>query len=148
MVEDNPADIRLMVEAIKRAGLESDCTTHFASNGEEAMSLLDASHMAGHIYDMVLLDLNMPRINGKEILSRIKASERYKLIPVFIMSNSNYVKDIIDCEKLGADAFFQKPTDFNCFVDFFIAVKNSMLLHHKISVSWITAHTKDIKTAA
>jgi len=147
MIEDNPADVRLMIEAIREAGLTDMVTTHYAYDGDEAMTLMDSAHNINDPFHMIMLDLNMPKVNGKELLSRIKSDERFEHIPVFIMTNSDYKNDMIDCYNLRADAYIQKPTDFKRLIDFFISVKRSLEVNHRLSVFQIEKHYEDMRVA-
>jgi len=147
MIEDNPADVRLMIEAIREAELDQLATSRYAYDGDEALAILDSAYNVGESFHMILLDLNMPKINGKELLGRIKGDARFADIPVFIMTNSDYKHDMIDCYKLQANAYIQKPTDFKRLIDFFIAVKKSLELNHRLSVFQIEMSYEEMKVA-
>jgi two-component system, chemotaxis family, response regulator Rcp1 len=147
MIEDNPADVRLMIEAIREAELSDMVTPRYAYDGDEAMTLLDSSHNIGEPFHMIMLDLNMPKVNGKELLARIKGDDRFERIPVFIMTNSDYKNDMIDCYNLRADAYIQKPTDFKRLIDFFISVKRSLELNHRLSVFQIEKNYEEMRMA-
>lgn len=147
MIEDNPADVRLMIEAIREAELSEMVTTRYAYDGNEAMAILHSADNLGESFHMILLDLNMPKVNGKELLARIKADERFNGIPVFIMTNSDYKNDMIDCYNLRADAYIQKPTDFKRLIDFFIAVKRSLQVNQRLSVFQIEKNYEEMKMA-
>jgi chemotaxis family two-component system response regulator Rcp1 len=147
MIEDNPADVRLMIEAIREAGLYDLVTTRYAYDGEEALSILESGENIGEPFHMIMLDLNMPKVNGKELLSKIKKDTRFTFIPVFIMTNSDYKNDMIDCYNLKADAYIQKPTDFKRLIDFFISVKLSLELNQRLSVFQIEKHYEEMRIA-
>ena len=147
MIEDNPADVRLMIEAIREAELDSMVTARYAYDGEEAFALLESAYNQDETFHMILLDLNMPKVNGKELLAKIKGDERFMRIPVFIMTNSDYKHDMIDCYKLNADAYIQKPTDFKRLIDFFISVKQSLVINQRLSVFQIEKHYDEMKIA-
>lgn len=127
MVEDNMADIKLMQEAIRITGLKIIATADYALNAEDGYALLNRSYLAQKPYDMIIMDLNMPRIGGKEMLATIKSDPRYDKIPAFIMSNSSIMRDMSDCYNLGADGYLQKPAEFQRLLDFFEAVKYSLV---------------------
>jgi len=117
LVEDNAADILLLEEAIADLGLELDL--HVVNNGEEAMSYL----MCRPPYedavrpDLILLDLNLPRKNGFDVLEEIK-DDRYLLqIPVIILSTSRAEEDINRCYLLSANCFVNKPSDLEQFIE-------------------------------
>jgi chemotaxis family two-component system response regulator Rcp1 len=147
MIEDNPADVRLMIEAIREAQLSDMVTSRYAYEGDEALAILDSAYNVGESFQMILLDLNMPKVNGKELLARIKSDERFATIPVFIMTNSDYKNDMIDCYNLRADAYIQKPTDFKRLIDFFIAIKRSLEMNHRLSVFQIEKSYEEMKMA-
>jgi CheY-like chemotaxis protein len=147
MIEDNPADVRLMIEAIREAGLNELVTTRYAYDGTEALALMDSAYNLGEPFHMVMLDLNMPKINGKELLGRIKGDSRFESLPVFIMTNSDYKNDMIDCYKLRADAYIQKPADFKRLIDFFISVKRSLEINQRLSVFQIEKNYEEMKMA-
>ena len=133
MIEDNPADVRLMIEAIQEAKLSEMIVSRYAYDGDEAMAILNSADKLGETFHMILLDLNMPKISGKELLARLKSDERFASIPVFIMTNSDYKNDMIDCYRLNADAYIQKPTDFKRLIDFFIAIRQSLEMNSSLS---------------
>ena len=147
MIEDNPADVRLMIEAIREAGLNEMITTRYAYDGEEALELLNSAHKVGDPFHMIMLDLNMPKVNGKELLAKIKSHEHLANIPVFIMTNSDYKNDMIDCYNLRADAYIQKPTDFKRLIDFFVAVKHSLDVNQRLSVFQIEKVYEEMRMA-
>ena len=134
MVEDNPADVRLMIEAIREAELTDMVVARYAYDGDEAMNILKTSQIIGESFDMILLDLNMPKVNGKELLAKIKSNDIFSDIKVFIMTNSDYKHDMLDCYKLKADAYIQKPSDFRRLIDFFVCVKRSIEMNNRLSV--------------
>ena len=137
LIEDNPAEVRLIQEAIKEADLGDMLELSFAYDGEEACEALDASKILDKKFDLVLLDLNMPKITGKEVLEKIKSDPDLESTPVIVVTNSDYKKDMIDCYRLRADGYFQKPADFKKLVDFFISVKKSIEVKNKLSIYYI-----------
>jgi CheY-like chemotaxis protein len=137
LIEDNPAEVRLIQEAIKEAELEDMLELHFAYDGEEACEALDTSKIIDKKFDLVLLDLNMPKVTGKEVLEKIKTDPDLENTPVIVVTNSDYKKDMIECYRLRADGYFQKPADFKKLVDFFISVKRSIEVKHKLSIYYI-----------
>ena len=137
LVEDNPAEVRLIKEAIKEALLSEVLELSYAYDGEEACEMLDTAKILGKKFDLVLLDLNMPRVTGKEVLEKIKTDPELSGVPVIIVTNSDYKKDMIECYRLGADGYLQKPADFKKLVDFFISVKSSIEVKNKLSIYYI-----------
>jgi len=147
MIEDNPADVRLMIEAIREAGLNEMVTARYAYDGDEALSIMNSAYNIGQPFHMVLLDLNMPKISGKELLAMIKSDARYQSVLVFIMTNSDYKNDMIECYNLKADAYIQKPTDFKRLIDFFISVKHTLEVNQRLSVFQIEKHYDEMRIA-
>jgi len=147
LVEDNPAEVRLMQEAIKEAGLHDDVELEYAYDGEEACETLDTSKIIGKRYDLVLLDLNMPKVTGKEVLEKIKTDAELESTPVIIVTNSDYKKDMIECYRLRADGYLQKPADFKKLVDFFISVKKSIEVRNKLSIYYIEKTYDELRMA-
>lgn len=107
IVDDDEDDINLFVEAVNEIDKTMECFK--AKNGEDALARLDALEM---LPDVIFLDLNMPRMNGRETLERLKASDRYKHIPVVIYSTSNAEQDKADTKNLGASDYLTKPDSF------------------------------------
>jgi CheY-like chemotaxis protein len=97
VVEDNPAEVRLMQEAIKEAGLSDIVELEYAYDGEEACEFLDTCRILDKQIDLVLLDLNMPKVSGKEVLEKIKTDPDLEHTPVIVVTNSDYKKDMIEC---------------------------------------------------
>lgn len=117
VVEDNEPEQVIMREAFKEARV--DHCLHIVNDGIEAIQLLS---MEGDFRDapkpdLIILDLNMPRRNGFEILSDIKNNPQWKHIPVLAFSNSEFGVDICKCYTLGANAYLNKPVDFQGFID-------------------------------
>lgn len=115
LVEDNPGDIRLTEEAF----LESRIPTELLAvkDGDTALSFLRENDGSNRQPDLILLDLNLPRRNGWEVLDILKKDHDLKLIPVVILTSSNAEKDIIRAYSLGTNCYIVKPVDFDEFVD-------------------------------
>ena len=145
MVEDNMADIKLMLEAIRITGLKSVAQVDYALSAEEGYSLLHRAYLAGRLYDIITIDLNMPRIDGKEMLATIKNDHRYASIPVFIISNSDSVRDMAACYNLGANGYIQKPSELKRLLDFFEAVKFSLVHDGYASADSIDRRYEELK---
>lgn len=137
IVEDNPAEVRLIQEAIKEAGLQDIVELEYAYDGEEACEYVDTAKLINKPINLVLLDLNMPKISGKEVLEKIKSDPEMEHVPVIVVTNSDYKKDMIECYRLGADGYMQKPADFKKLVDFFFSVKKSIEVRNKLSIYYI-----------
>ena len=116
MVEDNPDDIELTVEALKDARVANHLTV--VQDGEEALSYLRGrgKHAQTVRPDLILLDLNMPRKNGRDVLREIKNDPKLKRIPVVILTTSQAEDDILHTYDLHANCYITKPVDFNQFV--------------------------------
>ncbi len=112
LVEDNPADVRLTVEALKEAKVRN--RLQVARDGVEAMALLRGSGAAA-TPDLILLDLNLPKKDGREVLQEIKQDETLKQIPVVILTTSQAEADIVRSYHLGANAVITKPVDVDQF---------------------------------
>ena len=120
LVEDNPDDVKLTMRALKKSNILNEVVV--AEDGVEALDYLfgtgkfegrDTSIMP----QLVLLDLKMPKMDGLEVMHRIRAAEKTRLLPVVILTTSNEDKDRIESYKLGANSYVRKPVDFNQFVE-------------------------------
>lgn len=147
LVEDNPAEVRLMQEAIKEAGLSDDVELEYAYDGEEACDQLDTAKIIGKPFDLVLLDLNMPKVTGKEVLEKIKTDPELENIPVIVVTNSDYKRDMIECYRLRADGYLQKPADFKKLVDFFISIRESIKVKQRLSIFYIEKVYDELRMA-
>src|SRR5581483_10900291 len=115
MVEDNPGDVRLTQEALKEGHLWNHLTV--AIDGIEAIECLHRSgrFQTASVPDLILLDLNLPRKDGREVLAAIKSDEKLKLIPVVVLTTSKAEEDIVKSYKLHANCYITKPVDFPQF---------------------------------
>jgi len=111
LVEDNAGDIRLLQEAFKEAGVK--CNLHITRNGEEAMAFLhhEGEYANSPRPSIILLDLNLPRKDGREVLAEIKHEQRLLRIPVVVLSTSTNVEDIQGAYGLHANCYIPKPAD-------------------------------------
>ncbi len=116
LVEDNPADIRLAQEAFKDAKVRN--ILHTVGDGVEAMAFLRREGKYADVTrpDLILLDLNLPKKDGREVLAEIKTDERLKLIPVVILTVSKDEEDILKTYNLHANCYITKPIDFEQFM--------------------------------
>lgn len=119
LVEDNPNDVELTLEALSKHNLAN--TVEVVRDGEEALDYLYhrgpfASRPNGNPAVM-LLDLKLPKVNGIEVLKKVRSEERLKLIPVVVLTSSREERDMIDSYKLGVNAYVVKPVDFHEFMD-------------------------------
>ncbi len=120
LVEDNPDDVKLTLRALAKSRIANDVVV--ARDGVEALDyLLGMGQFEGRdtsiMPQVVLLDLKMPRMDGIEVLRRIRSEEKTRLLPVVILTTSNEDKDRIDSYSLCANSYIRKPVDFNQFAD-------------------------------
>ncbi len=117
LVEDSPADVRLTREALKEAKVRNN--VHVAVDGVDAMDFLHrrGRHANAPIPDLILLDLNLPKKDGREVLEDIKSHDRLKRIPVVILTTSQSEQDILESYQLSANAYVTKPVDLEQFLD-------------------------------
>ena len=114
LVEDNPADVRLVQEGLRDAGIEHRLTV--ANDGVEAMERLHHLEEIGDP-DIILLDLNLPRMGGHEVLQRVKAERRLRRIPVVILTTSAEEADVHEAYLNQVNSFVTKPVGFREFAD-------------------------------
>ena len=113
LVEDNPDDVALTIRALKSHNITNDVIV--AQDGVQAIDYLFGTKQQRAPTDLpavVLLDLKLPKINGMEVLQRIRSEERTRLLPVVILTSSDEERDVIDGYKLGANSYVRKPVDF------------------------------------
>ena len=120
LVEDNANDEYLTLRALKKHNVANDVVV--AHDGVEALDYLFANgaHAGRDTRELplvVLLDLKLPRVDGLEVLRRIRSDERTRLLPVVILTSSNEERDVINGYKLGTNSYVQKPVDFAAFMD-------------------------------
>jgi two-component system response regulator len=120
LVEDNSNDEFLTLRALKKYNVANDVVV--ARDGAEALDYLfgTGGHTGRNLAEapvVMLLDLKLPKIDGLEVLRRVRADERTKLLPVVVLTSSNEDKDVISSYKLGSNSYVQKPVDFSTFVD-------------------------------
>ncbi len=117
LVEDNPGDVRLTREALKDAKVLNEI--HVARDGVEAMQFVhrEGSFKNAPMPDLILLDLNLPRKDGREVLADIKQDPKLCHIPVVVLTTSKADEDIVKTYNLHANAYITKPVDLNRFVE-------------------------------
>jgi len=115
LVEDSPGDVRLTQEAFREAN--GSIRLSVASDGAEAMAFLrrQGNHIDAPRPDLILLDLNLPKMDGREVLARIKEDEELKTIPTVILTTSQAKADIVYSYKLHANCYLSKPVQLDAF---------------------------------
>lgn len=118
LVEDNPDDVELTLRAFRKYNIMNEVVV--ASDGAEALDYLFgkgkyAGRDMSNLPEVVLLDLKLPKVDGLEVLQRLRADERTKHLPVIILTSSNEERDLINGYKLGANSYVQKPVEFTQF---------------------------------
>jgi two-component system, chemotaxis family, response regulator Rcp1 len=116
LVEDNPGDVRLTVEGLKEGKLRNNL--HVAKDGVEAMAFLrrEGEYADAVRPDLILLDLNLPRMDGREVLTAIKSDASLKTIPVVILTTSRAEQDVLRSYELQANCYITKPVDLEQFI--------------------------------
>ena len=132
MVDDSPADVDLTREAFQEARVLNHLVT--VDNGADALRLLFREEPYPHAArpDLILLDLNMPRLSGLELLKVIKSVETLKSIPVVVLTSSQAEKDIAQSYQLHANAYVVKPVDFETFMQVIKAIEGFWLAFVKL----------------
>jgi two-component system, chemotaxis family, response regulator Rcp1 len=115
IVEDSPGDVRLTQEFLHDTNVNIRC--HVAFDGVEAMSFLrrEGVHVEAPRPDLILLDLNLPKMDGREVLAHIKQSDSLKSIPTMILTTSDSEADILKCYQLQANCYLNKPVQLEAF---------------------------------
>lgn len=122
LVEDSPSDVRLVREALRETPIPVQITV--ARDGVEATDYLhEAEAGLATLPDLILLDLNLPRKNGREVLAEVKSSSALKQIPVLVMTSSGSDEDVADVYSLNANCYITKPADLNEYVNVVRAIE-------------------------
>jgi len=127
LIEDNPGDVRLTQEVLREARVPTDVTV--AGDGEEAMAYLrgEGEHAKRKRPSLVLLDLNLPRKSGLEVLAEVKGDKALRRVPVVVLSGSSATHDVVRAYDLHANAYVTKPLDLNEFIAALRAVEGFWL---------------------
>ncbi len=120
LAEDNPDDVKLTMRALRKANVLNEVVV--AEDGAEALDyLFGTGKYAGRDISqqpqVILLDLKMPKVDGLEVLQRIRGDERTKLLPVVVLTTSSEDRDRVGSYQLGANSYVRKPVDFNQFTE-------------------------------
>ena len=123
LVEDDPRDVELTLEALAENNLVNEVDV--VGDGEKALQYLfkreEFASRPGNNPAVILLDLKLPKVDGKQVLKTIRADEGLKLVPVVVLTSSNEERDLVESYRLGVNAYVVKPVDFQEFV---VAVRN------------------------
>ena len=132
LVEDNPGDARLTVEVLKESKVRNKMT--IAEDGEEALAFLrrEGKFANAPRPDLILLDLNLPRKDGRDVLAEIKKDENLKSIPVVILTTSQAEQDIVKTYNLHANAYITKPFDPDQYMGVVKSIENFWLAIAKL----------------
>lgn len=119
LVEDNPSDAELTIRVLREKNFANNL--HWVKDGEEALEYIFctgryADHDINIPPQVILLDLKLPKVNGLEVLAKIKADDRTKTIPVVVVTSSQENSDLVACYALGVNSYIVKPVDFEHFV--------------------------------
>jgi two-component system, response regulator len=120
LVEDNSDDVMLIRRALQKANIVNELIV--VGNGVEALNYFFGEDGTGgcpaaDLPVVILLDINLPKINGFEVLRRMRAELKTRLVPIVALTSSNEEKDIVNCYRFGANSFIRKPVNFNEFIE-------------------------------
>lgn len=120
LVEDNPDDVDLTLRALKKHNIMNEVI--IVNDGVQALDYLFgagdyASRDTNVFPEVILLDLKLPKINGLEVLQRLRADNRTRFLPVVVLTSSNEERDLVDSYRLGANSYVQKPVNFSQFTE-------------------------------
>jgi chemotaxis family two-component system response regulator Rcp1 len=127
LVEDNPGDVRLTQEALKESKVTNNLSV--AEDGVEALAFLkrEGKYADAPRPDLLLLDLNLPKKDGRELLEEIKADENLRRIPVVVLTTSKAEEDILRMYNQHANCYITKPIDFDQFIEVIKSIENFWL---------------------
>ena len=127
LVEDNPGDVRLTIEALRESKVANNLNV--ARDGVEALAYLrrEGAYANAVRPDLILLDLNMPRKDGREVLAEIKAEPKLRTIPVVVLTTSRAEQDVLRSYELQANCYITKPVDLEQFISIVQSIENFWL---------------------
>jgi chemotaxis family two-component system response regulator Rcp1 len=127
LVEDSPSDVRLIREVLKEAKMQVQINV--ARDGVEALEYMRQTELGSCVRpDIILLDLNLPRKNGREVLAELKESTSFRQIPVLVMTSSQADEDIRECYALNANCYITKPGNLSQYFQVVRAIENFWFL--------------------
>jgi two-component system response regulator len=120
LVEDNPADAELTLRALRRNNLANK--VHWVKDGEQALEFMFRTGAYARrdpvaVPKLVMLDIKMPKVDGIEVLRRLKANEETRTVPVVVMTSSNEERDVVESYRLGVNSYIVKPVQFESFLE-------------------------------
>ena len=122
LVEDNPNDVEITKRALEKGQIRNHLTV--ARDGQEALDILFGNGgRERHIPGLILLDLNLPKVDGREVLAHVKASQDHRRIPVIVLTTSTREEDIVRTYDLGVNTFISKPVRFDEFIRVISAIQ-------------------------
>jgi CheY-like chemotaxis protein len=127
LAEDNPADAEMTLRALQKHHLANK--VHWVKDGAEALDYL--FNPERKLPNLILLDIKMPKVDGIDVLRRVRADERTRLIPVVVMTSSTQDKDIIESYRLGVNSYVVKPVQFGAFAETVSAIGFYWVLTNK-----------------
>jgi CheY-like chemotaxis protein len=127
LVEDNPGDVRLTIEALNEGHMRNNLRV--ARDGVEALEFLrHQGRFADAVRpDLILLDLNLPRMDGREVLAAVKSDPQLKTIPIVVLTTSHAEQDILNSYELQANCYITKPVDLEKFITVIRSIENFWL---------------------
>ena len=129
LVEDNPNDVEMTVRALKNGQVRLTNHLTVARDGEEALDILfGRGNHNGYRPGLILLDLNLPKVDGREVLEKIKADPKLRRIPVVVLTVSNREEDVARCYDVGANTYITKPVRFEDFIKVVKTIKRYWIL--------------------
>jgi len=124
LAEDNPGDVFLVRRALDFHRVNYELS--LAKNGEEALSLVRKAEEGDSVFDLMLVDLNLPRYDGGQIVAAARSSQALGKTPIILLTSSDSPHDRTRLTELGANLYFRKPTDLNSFMEVGVLVRNVM----------------------
>jgi two-component system response regulator len=130
LVEDNPADVEITRRALRESAAPVELIV--VRDGQEAVDYLlrqgrHAADAGWRLPDLVLLDLNLPRLTGREVLHRLRADDAFRSVPVVVLTTSTRPEDVRDLYACGANTYIEKPRDFRSFVEVLRTIRHYWL---------------------
>jgi two-component system response regulator len=115
LVEDNPDDVALATRALRRSNINNDLIV--AGDGEEALQRVLPPGGGNGLPALILLDINLPKVNGLDVLRALRSDERTRYLPVVVLTTSSEERDIVESYRLGANSYVRKPIIFEDFLE-------------------------------